>query len=106
MTMSNSETALIWKAVAYWIGKNHISQQHLNMLFSGIRPPYNGTRIDRGIDTGIEPVSSEFLHTCVRVFNLVEARTGGRNDNLSDKDCIMMLTAPLDHGNNQTMLQL
>ncbi len=106
MEIAESQFPIIWKAIKFWIDKNHTSTHHFSLQTAGTRPPYTPDRIARGIKDGSEPISSDFLHACVRIFGLVPARTRGLSDNLSDEECIGLLTAPLRNNNEQRTFQL
>ena len=106
MGIPESQFAIIWNAIKFWIDKNSVSIHHFSLQTAGIRPPYPPDRIAKGLEDGSEPISSELLHTCVRVFGLVSARQRGLDDNLTDEECIGLLTAPFTKNANQGEFQL
>ncbi len=106
MEISESQSVIIWEAIKFWIKENNLSIPLFSLQTAGTRPPYPPDRIARGIKGGSERISSDFLHTCVRVFGLVPARQRGLGDNLSDEECINLLTAPLRKNTEQSKFQL
>ena len=95
MDIPESQWGIVWKAIEHWMDTNHLTPQVLSYHLAGIRPPYMPARIAKGMEYGSEPITSELLHQCVRIFGLVSARDRGVEDNLSDEECIGLLTAPL-----------
>ena len=95
MVIPESQYGIIWKAIDHWRVARHLSIHYLSLLFAGTEGPYMSDRIARGIEDGSEEITSDLLHTCVRIFGLVSARQGGSVANLSDEECIELLVAPL-----------
>ena len=106
MEISESQYGIIWKAIKYWVETKNVSIQLFSFQTAGMREHYMPDRILRGIKDGSERITSELLHTCVRVFGLVSARQQGLDDNLTDEDCIRLLTAPLMKKPDQGKFQL
>jgi len=106
MEIPKSQFGLIWKAIKWWMDANHLTPQVLSLQLAGVRPPYPPDRIARGIRDGSEQVTSDLLHYCVRVFGIVKARDTGLEDNLTDEECIGLLTAPLMKNSGQGKFQL
>ena len=106
MEIPESQWGIIWKAIKYWMDKYHLSPHVFSLQIAGIRPPYLPDRIARGIESGSERITSDLLHHCVRIFRLVSARQRGLDDNLTDEECIGLLTAPLMKNNDQGKFQL
>ena len=106
MGIPESQFGILWKAIKYWIDTNHLGLHHFSLLTAGTREPYPPDRIARGIKDGSERITSDFLHTCVRIFGLVSARQRGLDDNLTDEECIGLLTAPLMKNTDQGKFQL
>jgi len=95
MAIPENQWRIIWKAVEYWMNANNLSPQVFSQVMAGTQPSYLPDRIARGIKYGDEEITSDFLHRCIRIFGLTSARHRGLNDNLSDEECIGLLTAPL-----------
>lgn len=106
MGIPESKFAIIWEAIKFWIDKNSLSIHLFSLQTAGMRDPYPPARIARGLKDGSEPISSELLHTCIRVFGIVSARQRGLDDNLTDEECIGLLTAPLMKNTDQGKFQL
>jgi hypothetical protein len=106
MEIPESQWGIIWKAIEYWRGARHLGLPHFSLLVAGVRGAYTPQRIARGIQDGSERITSELLHTCVRIFGLVSARQSGLDDNLTDEECIELLTAPLKKNTAQGKFQL
>lgn len=106
MVVPPSQYRIIWKAIDHWRVARHLSIHYLSLLFAGTKGPYMSDRIARGIEDGSEEITSDLLHTCVRIFGLVSARQGGSVDDLTDEDCIGLLTAPLMKSPDQGKFQL
>lgn len=105
MKIPESQLATIWKAIDFWRGRKSLSIHYLSLLTAGMQELYPPDRIARGIKDGSERISSELLHTCVRIFGLVNARNRGLDDNLTDEECIELLTAPLMNNSDQGKFQ-
>jgi len=95
MEVPESQYGIIWKAIEHWRNTKNISVHYLSLLTAGTQEPYPPDRIARGIENGSERITSDFLHSCVRIFGLASARQRGLDDNLTDEECIGLLTAPL-----------
>ncbi len=95
MEIPESQLATIWKAVEYWIKNKKLGIKFLSSYTAGTKDIYFPDRIAKGIKDGSVPISSDFLHTCVWVFGLTSARGNRLDDNLTDEECIGLLTAPL-----------
>ncbi len=95
MEIPESQLATIWKAVEFWVKNKNLSVHLFSFQTAGTKDPYLPDRIAKGIKDGSVPISSDFLHTCVWVFGLTSARGRGLDDNLTDEECIELLTAPL-----------
>ena len=106
MGIPESQWGSIWKAIEYWMHELHLSPHFLSSQVAGTRPVYMSDRITRGIEDGSEEITSDFLHRCVRLFGLLSARQKGLNDNLTDEECIGLLTAPLMKNTEQGKFQL
>jgi len=106
MEIPESQWGIIWKALEYWKQKNNLSAHVFSLSLGGIRPSYSPARIEKGIKDGSEEITSDLLHTCVRIFILAGARKRGADDGLTDQECIDLLTAPLKKNNAQGQLPL
>lgn len=106
MEIPESKWGIIWKAIDHWRNVNHISLTHFSLQLAGVRGAYTPARITRGIQDGSERITSELLHTCVWIFGLASARRRGLDDNLTDEECIGLLTAPLMKNTDQGKFKL
>ena len=106
MEIPESQFGIIWKAIKHWMGTKHLSISYFSLRTAGTREPYPPDRIARGIEDGSERITSDFLHRCVWVFGLTSARQRGLDDNLTDEECIGLLTAPLMKNADQGEFQL
>jgi len=106
MDIPESQLGIIWKAIEHWMDTNHLGSHYFSLQTAGMQEPYPPARIARGIKDGSERITSEFLHTCVRIFGLVSARQRELDDNLTDEECIGLLTAPLMKNIDQGKFQL
>lgn len=106
MEIPESQFGLIWEAIKYWMDTNHLGLNLFSLRTAGMREPYPSARIARGLENGSERITSEFLHTCVWIFGLASARQRGLDDNLTDEECIKLLTAPLMKNADQGKFQL
>lgn len=106
MEIPESQWGIIWKAIEHWRNANHLGLPHFSLQLAGVRGAYTSARIARGIQDGSEQITSELLYACVRIFRLVSARQSGLDDDLTDEDCIELLTAPLMKNTDQGKFQL
>lgn len=105
MEIPQSQWGIVWKAIQYWMDENNLSPHTFFFQIAGIQPPYLPDRIARGLKDGSEPITLDLLHHCVRIFRLASARQRGLDDNLTDEECIGLLTAPLMNNNDQGKFQ-
>jgi hypothetical protein len=107
METTENQRRIIWKAINHWMRQYNLSPRTFSSQISGISPPYLTERILKGITYGSEPITSDLLHECVRVFGLAKARQKKLNDNLlTDDDCIALLTAPVIQNEGQSEFKI
>lgn len=93
MGIKPNQFPIIWEAIRCWIHSKGINAAELSLLTG-----YSKYRIENGIRSGTEWLTSDFLHSCVDVFGLRFSRQRGIEDTtdiLTDEECIEVLTARL-----------
>ena len=93
MGINPNQFPLIWEAIFSWMKKYGIEPAGLAGLTG-----YPKYRIEEGIRNGTEWLTSDFIHACVDVFGLRNARNRSFEDTadvLTDEECIQLLTSPL-----------
>lgn len=89
----SNEIKNIWQGICWWMNNKGIPPAELSRLTG-----FPQARIEMGIRGELERPSSDFVHACVDVFGLRNARNRSFEDTadiLTDEECISLLTAPL-----------
>ena len=89
----------IWRAIVKWMNIKVISPNELARLTH-----FPIAAIEKGIRTFVEPVSSDFIHECIEVFGLSNARNRSYEDTselLTDNEAIQLLTDILNEEKKQ-----
>ena len=93
MGIDPKDFAEVWKGIAWWMQKRRVTEEWLNRYTR-----YGLDKIQRGLSTGAEWITSEFVHDCVHALGVSPARNQSADDladALSDEECVRLLTAPL-----------
>jgi hypothetical protein len=93
MGISPNQFRIIWEAIYAWMKAKDTSPAELSRLTG-----YPVYRIEKGIKEKTEWLTSDFVHACVDVFGLRNARNRSFEDIadvLTDEECIQLLTSIL-----------
>lgn len=93
MGINPNQFPIIWRAIRWWMKRKQIKPATLSRLTG-----YSIERIQKGIRGETEWLSSDFVHACVDVFGLRNARNRSIEDTadvLTDEECIQLLISPL-----------
>lgn len=93
MGINPNQFLIIWQGIRWWMEERQISPAKLSRLTG-----YSLERIEKGIRGKPEWLSSDFVHACVDVFGLRNARNRSIEDTaevLTDEECIQLLISPL-----------
>ena len=110
MGIPENQFEMIWRAIKYWRDKLGWSSEQLNSFTSQIMiKPYSTYRIEKGITSRDEWLTSEFVHACFEVFGLPSHRLRGSEelaDILTDQECISALISPIIESHQQSKFRL
>ncbi len=84
---------ITWRAIHEWMNQKKVSPTDLTQLTG-----YPLNRIVKGIKDESQGLTSDFVHACVDVFGLRNARNRSLEDAtdlLTDEECIQLLTSIL-----------
>ncbi len=99
MGIPEKQFAIIWRAIGLWMDKRGWSPVDLSRFTAPLtRECYSPYRIEIGIKSGSEWLTSDFVHACFEVFGLTSRRQRGAEDMadiLTDEECVAGLTAIL-----------
>jgi len=93
MGIKPKQFPIIWEAIRWWMKAKDVGVAELARLTG-----YPIYRIEKGIKEKTEWLPSDFVHACVDVFGLRNARNRSFEDTadvLTDEECIQLLTSPL-----------
>jgi len=105
MEIPQNQWGIVWKAINHWMKENNLSPDVFYLQIAGTQPPYLRDRLLRGLKDGSEPITSDLVHHCVRIFRLASARQGGSVGDFTDEECIELLIAPLTKNDEQGKFQ-
>jgi hypothetical protein len=95
----------IWEGICWWMKKIEMMKGiEISPAVLARLTGFPLDRIQRGVRDWAEPITSDFIHNCVDVFGLRNARNRSFEDtadSLSDEECIELLTAPLKNQSRQ-----
>ncbi len=99
MGIPEGQFATIWQAILCWMRQRGFSSDYLAYEVRGYNVNgYSQDHIESGIKGGTEWLTSDFVHACVDIVGLTNARQRGpedTNDILTDEECVELLTSPL-----------
>ena len=93
MGIAPNQYPIIWQAICWWMERKLLTPDVLARLTG-----YSIHSIKRGIRSGTEYLTSDFVHACVDAFGLRNSRQRGIEDtayDLTDDECVYLLTSAL-----------